>query len=28
LAPLGGVELDLPVREPMRDPLRFDRERG
>ena len=28
LAPLGGVELDLPVREPMREPPRFDRERG
>lgn len=23
-APLGGVELDLPVREPMRDPPGFD----
>ena len=22
--PLGGVELDLPVREPMRDPPGFD----
>ncbi len=22
-APLGGVELDIPPREPMRDPLRF-----
>lgn len=23
-APIGGVELDLPVREPMRDPPGFD----
>ena len=23
-APLGGVELDLPPREPMREPPRFD----
>jgi plasmid stability protein len=23
-APLGGVELDLPPREPMRDPVTFD----
>ena len=23
-APLGGAELDLPPREPMRDPPRFD----
>ena len=23
-APLGGVELSLPPREPMRDPLKFD----
>lgn len=23
-APLGGVELDLPVREPMRDPPGFE----
>ncbi len=23
-APLGGVELNLPSREPMREPLRFD----
>lgn len=23
-APLGGVELNLPPREPMREPLRFD----
>ena len=22
--PLGGVELELPPREPMREPLRFD----
>ena len=22
--PLGGVELDVPPREPMREPLRFD----
>ncbi|MDE0473391.1 MAG: plasmid stabilization protein [Gammaproteobacteria bacterium] len=22
--PLGGVELDIPPREPMREPLRFD----
>lgn len=22
--PLGGVELDLPPREPMREPFRFD----
>jgi antitoxin FitA len=24
VAPLGGVELDLPLREPMRDPPAFD----
>ncbi|MBL8670730.1 MAG: plasmid stabilization protein [Alphaproteobacteria bacterium] len=23
-APLGGVELELPPREPMREPLKFD----
>ncbi len=23
-APLGGVELEVPPREPMREPLRFD----
>ena len=23
-APLGGVELDFPPREPMREPPRFD----
>ena len=22
--PVGGVELDVPAREPMREPLRFD----
>ena len=22
--PLGGVDLDIPPREPMRDPLKFD----
>ncbi|WGR59819.1 plasmid stabilization protein [Paracoccus ferrooxidans] len=26
IAPLGGVELDLPPREPMRQPPAFDRE--
>ena len=25
VAPLGGVELDLPPREPMREPPAFDR---
>lgn len=25
VAPLGGVELDLPAREPMREPPAFDR---
>ena len=25
VAPLGGVELDLPPREPMREPPEFDR---
>lgn len=25
VAPLGGVELDLPPREPMREPPTFDR---
>ena len=24
LAPLGGVELDIPARTPMREPPRFD----
>ncbi len=28
VAPLGGVELDLPAREPMREPPLFGRERG
>jgi hypothetical protein len=28
VAPLGGVELDLPAREPMREPPRFRRARG
>jgi plasmid stability protein len=28
VALLGGVDLDLPAREPMRGPLRFRRARG
>lgn len=24
VAPLGGVDLDIPAREPMREPVRFD----
>jgi plasmid stability protein len=28
VAPFGGVDLDLPTREPMREPPRFGRERG
>lgn len=24
VAPLGGVDLDVPEREPMREPVRFD----
>lgn len=28
VAALGGVELELPVREPMREPPRFGRNRG
>lgn len=24
VAPLGGVDLDIPEREPMREPVRFD----
>lgn len=27
VAPLGGVELDLPAREPLREPPRLGRER-
>ena len=27
IAPLGGVELELPAREPMREPLRLGRRR-
>ncbi len=27
-APLGGVELELPSREPMREPPRFERSCG
>lgn len=28
IAPLGGVDLDLPAREPTREPPRFGRGRG
>jgi antitoxin FitA len=28
VTPLGGVDLDLPTREPMREPPRFGRVRG
>jgi plasmid stability protein len=28
VAPLGGVHLDLPTREPMREPPRFARRQG
>ncbi len=28
VAPIGGVDLDLPAREPMRQPPPFGRERG